>query len=151
MAVFPDEPGLTVVIMVDGKPLQEYVPDDIDHPKELRLLRGINQSLDSTIDESVSRIKYMVRYIEATSNKRFTFRLDKKAGFPRNCHHLGVKWEVDNFNTNIRHEPIDALNLDAHWTAECCRVGTGSAEESLFWQYFSFGDLKTSKSCWDSY
>ncbi|KAK6089130.1 hypothetical protein SCUP234_00334 [Seiridium cupressi] len=143
MTALPTVEGLSVDILVDGNPLVKHdstIPEADE--QQHKLLINSTHTLDF-IAVDVSNIKYVVKYIEASSNKRFAFRFGKEAGFRRGCHHLGVKWQVDGFETNIRHERIDSDDPDAHWTATSTGVGTGTAQTGFFNQIFKFGDLKT--------
>ncbi|KAK9415661.1 hypothetical protein SUNI508_10320 [Seiridium unicorne] len=143
MTALPTVEGLSVDILVDGNPLVKHdstIPEADE--QQLKLLINSTHTLDF-IAVDVSNIKYVVKYIEASSNKRFAFRFGKEAGFRRGCHHLGVKWQVDGFETNIRHERIDSDDPDAPWTATSTGVGTGTAQTGFFNQFFKFGDLKT--------
>ncbi|KAM0808601.1 hypothetical protein AB5N19_08944 [Seiridium cardinale] len=143
MTALPTVEGLSVDILVDGNPLVKHdstIPEADE--QQLKLLVNSTHTLDF-IAVDVSNIRYVVKYIEASSNKRFAFRFGKEAGFRRGCHHLGVKWQVDGFETNIRHERIDSDDPDAPWTATSTGVGTGTAQTGFFNQFFKFGDLKT--------
>lgn len=148
MATILDLPGISATILVDDEPVREYHATNMSlDDREASLKKAVLSAVPGVNPDSVvlSDVKFTVRYIEAISGKNFALRFDKLAGFYRNAHHLGVKWQVDGYETNIRHEPMDELNSETHWTATSSRVGTGDARRGWSWQYFKFGDLKRSR------
>lgn len=142
MAILPEVPGLETTIEVGGQELQEYdVPDTCKVGVETDIImEAANDSFTVTLD--AKNIPLVVKYIEATTDRRFGFRFRKQLPFVLGCHHLAIEAQCDGIRTPLRHL-LDVNPFVNNWDITHDRVA-GRGDGSVLYSdcFFRFGDLK---------
>ena len=82
MAILPQVPGITVSICVDGKPLEEYMDDEVEEGAE-----------DNAAQYSAAIA--VSHYIESVSDKEYTIQVDVDPTFNFNCPTLLIDTTID--------------------------------------------------------
>lgn len=143
MAILEHISGLEVTIEVDGVTAKEYdIPADEDGrpPEDISFHEPRNQPQGGPPP-------YSIKYIEAHSGKRFSFRVKRSPDFEHHSHHIGAKVQADQIRLKISHgPPISKSNPHADWNLKTSAWREFDTQNGYQSCYFCFVPLGTSEA-----